>query len=130
MFTLRTETKPGSGIVSSLVGLIFILTFLVSAAKLTEMVLLTQRLNALAADSVRRLTVGSGIANPNSEADVESRIDNLLPTYKNDLAFSLQRTGNLLTFQIRVSDYSITVWPGLGAGPFTLSATASSHMES
>lgn len=130
MFTLRTETKPGSGIVSSLVGLIFILTFLVSAAKLTEMVLLTQRLNALAADSVRRLTVGSGIANPDSEAGVESRIDSLLPAYKNDLAFSVQRSANLLTFEIRVNGYSMTVWPGLSAGPFTLSASASSHMES
>ena len=130
MFTLRTESKPGSGIVSSLVGLIFILTFLVSAAKLTEMVLLTQRLNALAADSVRRLTAGGGLANPNSQAEIESRIKNLLPDYKNDLAFSQERSGNLLTFQIRVNDYSITVWPGLSAGPFTLSASASSRMES
>ena len=129
MITLRTEAKLGSGMIGALIGLVFIAVSLMAAAKLAETIILTQRLDALAADSVRRLTVASGSANPNTQNELEKRIEDLLPSYKNNLSFSLSQSSNLLTFRIQLNDYSVFIWPGLNAGPYTLSAAATARLE-
>lgn len=116
--------------VGALIGLIFVAICLLAVARLTETVLLTQRLDALAADSVRRITVASGVANPNAENEAELRIENALPNYRDDLSFSLMQTSNLVTFQIHLSNYSVAIWPGIGTGTYTLSVGATAREES
>jgi hypothetical protein len=130
MASLRTESEQGSGMISSLVGLIFVVAFLVAAAKLTKIVLVEQRLNALATDSARRLGTAGALQSQNSLNQVEGRIAALLPAYANDLSFSLEKNGDMLDFQIHLSNYSVTFWPNLGTRLYTLTASATSHIES
>lgn len=93
------------------------------------MVILTQRLNSLAADSVRRLSASSAINNPGALALAEQEVATSLPTYKNDLSYSLVSGASSLTFTIFLHNYSVLELSGMGAGPYTLSASATSHLE-
>ncbi len=130
MIRLRSGSKPGTGVISSIIGLLFVVTFLVSAASLTKIVLAEQRLDAVAADSVRRLTVGEAFADATYQSGVEHQIEEMFPSYKKNMSFSLQREGSLLTLQISVSDISVSIWPGISAGPYTITASATSYIES
>ena len=130
MAFLRTGSKPGTGIVSSLVGLLFIVAFFVAAASLTKLVLVEQRLNAVAADSVRRLSAGQAIGNTLMVSEIEQHVDDMFPELAGNMSFFTQRTGNLTEFRIQLSNYSVQIWPGISAGPYTLSASATSHTES
>lgn len=130
MVILRTGAKPGSGVIGALVGLVLIAISLIAASKLAETVLLAQRLDALAADTVRRLTVASASINPDTRDILEQRIEDLLPNYRNNLSFSVLQSSNLVTFQIHLNDYSVSIWPGLSSGPYTLSAAATARSES
>ena len=116
--------------ISSLVGLIFVVAFLVAAANLTKIVLVEQRLNALATDSARRLGTAGALQSQNSLNQVEGRIAALLPAYANDLSFSLEKNGDMLDFQIHLSNYSVAFWPNLGTRLYNLTASATSHIES
>lgn len=129
MSIFRAESESGSGIISSLIGILFVLTFLISLAKVTQLVLVTQQLNAVAQDSVRELAVGSAQNNPNSLSMVENHIVSMFPQFKNSLEYSFTSSNNIATFTIYLTGYTLEIWQKIGYGPVTLSASASAYME-
>lgn len=129
MSRLRTGDEDGTGIISSLVGVLFICFFLISVTKITEIILLTQRLDALASSSVRKLSVASAQGNAQAITQTESQISDSIPLYRNQLSYHLSTTTNFLVFSIFINDYSITVWPGLSLGPYRLKGSAAARIE-
>lgn len=122
--------ESGSGIVGSLLGLLFVLVFMIAAARLAGLAMLDQRLNALASDSARRLAMGGASASPFSVSTVERHVREMLPGYGQDLSFQVTKATTMLTFEIELNHYSMSVWPGLSSGPYQLKASATSHLES
>lgn len=125
----RTKSENGSGIISSILGLLLVSVFLVSTAKISEMILLSQRLNAIAQNSVRQLAVVSSLNNPTALTDTEIRIGEILPKYRSSLNYSYAVKDSLATFTVSLPGYTLSIWPGIGTGPFDLSASASARLE-
>lgn len=123
------RTEQGSGIISSFIGALFVLIFLIALSRLVGILLVSQRLNAAAQNSVRMLSVAGANQNPLFASQIETQIENEFPDYANSLFFNVNQNGNLLTFQIRLDNLPISPWPTIQAGSCTLSASATSFIE-
>lgn len=123
------RTERGSGIISSLIGAIFVLIFLIALSRLAGIMLVSQRLNAAAQNSVRMLSVASANRNPLFTSQIETKVENEFPTYAKSLDFRLSQNGKLLTFEIELNNFPVSPWPTIQIGSYTLTASATSFVE-
>lgn len=126
---LRTQSETGSGLVSALVGLLLATLCLSSLAQLARMAILEQKLEALATDSVRILAAARSQADPLALRAAEAKIVTNLSSYGYQTGFSANNEEGTETFTISVTNYRLSIWPGLVLGPYTLSAAGASRVE-
>lgn len=91
--------------------------------------LVSQRLNAAAQNSVRMLSVASANRNPLFTSQIETKVENEFPTYAKSLDFRLSQNGKLLTFEIELNNFPVSPWPTIQIGSYTLTASATSFVE-
>lgn len=123
------RTENGSGVISGIVGIIFILVLLIGLSRVAELVILDQRLSAVTVNSVRMLSLASHEQDPTFIEQIKNRLSTEFPNYQNSINCQLNRDGNLITLAVSLGNYSLSPWPSIGLATYPIRSTATSILE-